>query len=136
MKKCGGRCRKVCEHPTLFYISLHPLHFPTPSTLTHTLFHTSPTLSHPLTHFPTFSIFPHTWTQLSEIQKISQFFHHPYSPKFFTLPRFFSILPHTYFIIYLILKFLTFLIHCQISLAIKYTKPVKNFENQNIKYII
>ena len=117
----------MCGHPTLFYVSPTLFHSsPHLNTLPYTL-HTYPIH---LSHF--FHIPPYL-TPLPKLPKISQFFHHPYFPKFSTLPRFFPILPHTYFIIYPILKFLTFLIYCLISLAIKHKRPIKNFENQNKK---
>ena len=138
MKKCGGRCRKVCGHPTLFYVSPTLFHSsPHLNTLPYTL-HTNPI--HFSTSLPPLFTLPHCFhipsymTPLPKLPKISQFFHHPYSPKFSTLPRFFPILSHTYFIIYPILKFLAFFMYCLISLAMKYKRPIKNFENQNKKW--
>ena len=144
VRNCWGRCeemwrcKKVCEHPILFYTSPtlfhsspHPNALPYTSTLTpYALPHLSHTSPPPNT-FPHFFHIPPYLTQLPKLPKISQFSHHPYSLKFSTLPRFFPILPHTYFIIYPISKFLTFLIYCLISLAIKCTRRIKNFENQN-----
>ena len=137
-EKVWGRCRKVCGHPTLFYIYPTLFHSsPHLNTLLYTL-HTNPIHSStPLPPPNTLSLFfriPPYLTPLPKLPNISQFFHHPYSPKFSTLPRFFPIVPHTYLIIYPILKFLTFLIYCLISLAIKYKRPIKNFENQNKKW--
>ena len=108
----------ILRLPTLFHSSPHL------NTLPYTL-HTNPI--HSSTPLPPPNTLHHFFhiliylTPLLKLPKISQFFHHPYSPKFSTLPRFFPILSHAYFIIYLILKFLTFLIYCLISLAIKYS---------------
>ena len=135
MKKYGGRCRKVCGHPTLFYVSPTLFHsFSHLNIFPYTL-HTNPIHSStPLRTTPLLPYSPYL-TPLSKLPKISQFFYHPYSPKFSTLPLFFPILPHTYFIIYPTLKFLTFLIYCLISLAIKYKRPIKilktNIKNGN-----
>ena len=84
-------------------------------------------------HLNTLPYFFHIPPYLTKLPKISRFFHHLYFPKFSTLPRFFPILPHTYFIIYPILKCLTFFIYCLISIAVKYTRPIKIFENKNKK---
>ena len=114
------------------------LHLPHSFPLVPTPQHTNPI--HSFTPLPPPNTLPHFFhispylTQLPKLPKISQFFHHSYSPKFSTLPRFFLIVPHTYFIIYPMLKFLTFFIYRLISLAIKYKRPIKNFENQNIKW--
>ena len=134
MRKCGGGVEKCVGTP---HYSTFSLLFSTrPHTSTH--FHTNPIHSStPLPPPNTLSYFFHVppyLTQLPKLLKISQFFHHPYSPRFSTLLRFFPILPHTYFIIYPILNFLTFLIYCLISLAIKYTRHIKNFEKQNKKW--
>ena len=131
MKKCGGRCRKVCGFPILFYTSPTLLHSsPLPNTLPYS-FYTNPIHSSTLSHF--FHIPPYL-TQLPKLPKIYQFSHHPYSPKFSTLPRFFPILPHTDLIIYPILKFLTFLIFLSNQSSNQVHKTHKNFENQNKKW--
>ena len=140
-------CVGVPTHSSTSSLHLypHPPHSPD------TYFHTHPTpLPHtpppPLTwhvspHFATLiSHLPHSLT----LPHIPHIFSHTFltSPHIhftwhlpFTSPNTFlhslPILSHTphassntspYFIIYPILKFLTFLIHCQISLTIKYTK--------------
>ena len=81
--------------PTHFHTSPHPSHLPSPPpTLTRHLPHTSPNTS---PHSPfTLPHNPHTSSNTS-----------PYYP---------------YFIVYLISKFLTFLIFCQISPTIKLTR--------------
>ena len=134
---------------TFFTLFSHPSH--SPHTLLYTFSHTSTHISPqfltpphlsphlpltsdtsptpPLTS-PTPSIFPPFLFLLPKLPKIPQFSHHPYSSKFFILlhtPHSFPdsptpILAHTYFIIYPIPKFFTFLIYCQFSLAIKYYK--------------
>ena len=134
---CGGGVEECVSSPHTsphLPTSQHTFpHFPQLPHSPHTLFHildTSPNFPHTPTHFlilpphfPTPSIFPPYLTQLLKLLKISQFFHHPYSPKFFILPRFFPILPHTYFIInpISIPKFPTLLI-AKFSPAIKHTK--------------
>ena len=107
VRNCWGRCEEVLggvekcvgtphfsTPPPLFSTRPHtPTHFPAPSTLTpYTFPHLSHTYPPPnaLTHF--FHIAPYL-TQLPKLKKNSQFSHHPYSPKFSTLPRFFPILP-------------------------------------------
>ena len=131
VEKCVGTPHYSTSPPLFFHSSPHL------NTLSYTL-HTNPIHSStpipPPNTLPHFFYIPPYLTQLRKLPKISQFFHHPYSPKFSTLSRFFPILPHTCFIIHPILKFLTFLIYCLISLAIKYTRPIKNFENQNKKW--
>ena len=129
-----GRCRRVCPPHIFIHLptSLHTFpHFPPTSTLTpYTLPHlphffpTSPTptpypntLLYSSTTLPTSSIFFPYLTQLLKLPKIPQFPHHPYCPKFSILPRsprFFLMLPHTYFIINPIPNFFTLLIYCQI----------------------
>ena len=121
----GGGVEKCVGTP--HYSTSPPLFSTRPHTLHTNPIHSSTFLPPPNT-LPHFFHIPPYLTQLPKLPKISQFFHYPYSSKFSTLPRFFPILPHTYFIIYPILKFLTFLIYCLISLAIKYTRPIKNFE--------
>ena len=91
-----------------------------------TSLHTHLTPPHTLSHFPTPS--SHLPTPLphshlippSSFPRISLYTlpHNPHSPHHL---QNFSILLHTYFIIYPIPKFITFLIYCQISLAIKCT---------------
>ena len=134
VEKCVGTPH-FSTPPPLFSTRPHtPTHFPPPSTLTACalphLSHTSP----PPNTFPHFFHIPPYLTQLPKLPKMSQFSHHPYSPKFSTLPRFFPKLPHIYFIIYPISRFLTFLIYCQNSIAIKYKRRIKSFENQDKKW--
>ena len=96
-----------------FHTLLHtPTHFPTPH----------PTLPH------SFHILPNTWPNFPNYQKFSNsptIYAFSYAPKFYILPHSSPYstpripIGHSYFIIYPIPNFLTFLVCCQISPAIK-----------------
>ena len=146
---CGEMCGEVWEELTHFStpppdfftpptLTQHlSSHFPSPSTLTQHLSPTHPTLTwHLFPHSPHTSphslTLPHTFftsshTSPPQSPDTSSSFHrislhtlphNPHSPHHL---QNFSILLHTYFIIYPTPKFITFLIYCQISLAIKCT---------------
>ena len=131
--ECGGcvEVGKVCWEAERCGDVGEPTHsstpFPTPSTLTRHLFPHSPDTSlHTFPHSPPTS--PHSLTLPTPLFPHFSFT----SPN--TFPHSLPILPHNphassntslcspYFIIYLMPQFLTFLIYCQISLTIKYTK--------------
>ena len=123
--RCGevwGRCGKVWGDPT-HSSTPSPTSLPTPSTLTRHL-HTHPTTL-PHTHLTRLSTLPSHFPTPLTPSITSPLTHLTPSPH---LPQNFSSFPnnpHTssntspYFINYPISKFPTFLIYCQISLAIK-----------------
>ena len=112
--------------PPLFSTRPHtPTHFPAPSTLTP---YTFPHLSHTYPLLPYCPILDSTFQTKKKIPNFPTI-HTP--PNSLHSPDSFPYSLHTYFIIYPVSKFLTFIIYCLISLAIKYTRRIKNFENQN-----
>ena len=131
--KCVGMRRGVgmwgSQH-TLLHLSPHPPHSPDTSS------HTQPT---PPPRIPTLTqhVFPHFPILNSHFPTLSHTSPHPSHLSFIylnTFPHSLPILPHNphassntslcspYIIIHPMPKFLTFLIYCQISVTIKYTR--------------